>query len=113
MPLYKLTEKRLKKRQREDEDGITELKVKMRAMGEEIGDSEDEMDSESDDSEEEGSEDDEEESGEEAAGEISESDDMEEDEEEEGEEESGNDEDEDGRQSISSPAPTAPIYLSI
>ncbi|WVO20577.1 uncharacterized protein IAS62_001875 [Cryptococcus decagattii] len=95
MPLYKLTEKRLKKRQREDEDGVTELKAKMRAMGEEIGDSEDEMDSESDDSEEEGSEDDEEDSGEEAAGEISGSDDMEEDEEEEGEEESGSDEDED------------------
>lgn len=115
MPLYKLTEKRLKKRQREDEDGITELKAKMRAMGEEIGDSEDEMDSESDDSEEEGSEDDEEEPGEEAAGEISESDDMEEDEEEEGEEESGSDEDEDEDEDgpipmTPSEALTVPIY---
>ncbi|KIY37137.1 hypothetical protein I305_00231 [Cryptococcus gattii E566] len=115
MPLYKLTEKRLKKRQREDEDGITELKAKMRAMGEEIGDSEDEMDSESDDSEEEGSEDDEEESGEEAAGEISGSDDMEEDEEEEGEEESGSDEDEDEDEDgpipmTPSEALTIPIY---
>ncbi|KJE00846.1 hypothetical protein I311_05562 [Cryptococcus gattii NT-10] len=115
MPLYKLTEKRLKKRQREDEDGITELKAKMRAMGEEIGDSEDEMDSESDDSEEEGSEDDEEESGEEAAGEVSGSDDMEEDEEEEGEEESGSDEDEDEDEDgpipmTPSEALTVPIY---
>ncbi|KAL0253795.1 hypothetical protein I308_101172 [Cryptococcus tetragattii IND107] len=115
MPLYKLTEKRLKKRQREDEDGITELKAKMRAMGEEIGDSEDEMDSESDDSEEEGSEDDEEESVEESAGEISGSDDMEEDEEEGGEEESGSDEDEDEDEDgpipmTPSEALTVPIY---
>ncbi|WRT63156.1 uncharacterized protein IL334_000059 [Kwoniella shivajii] len=37
MPLYKLTEKRMKKRAREDEDGITELKAKMREMGEDSG----------------------------------------------------------------------------
>ncbi|KAK8844812.1 hypothetical protein IAR55_006662 [Kwoniella newhampshirensis] len=34
MPLYKLTEKRLKKREWEDETGITALKSKMREMGE-------------------------------------------------------------------------------
>ncbi|OXG28945.1 hypothetical protein C361_00599 [Cryptococcus neoformans Tu259-1] len=113
MPLYKLTEKRLKKRQREDETGITELKAKMRAMGEEVGDSEDEMDSESDDSEEE-SEDDEEESGEDAAGETSGSD--EEEVEEEGEDESGSDKDEDEDGPIPmtpSEALTVPIYTAI
>lgn len=98
MPLYKLTEKRLKKRQREDEAGITELKAKMRAMGDEVGDSEDEMDSESDDSEEE-SEDDEEETGEETAGETSGSDYEEEEAEEEEKNGSDEDEDENGRKS--------------
>ncbi|KAK4684772.1 hypothetical protein P7C73_g5395, partial [Tremellales sp. Uapishka_1] len=39
MPLYKLTSKRLEKRAREDELGITALKSKMREMGEEVGSS--------------------------------------------------------------------------
>ncbi|OCF60206.1 hypothetical protein L486_02886 [Kwoniella mangroviensis CBS 10435] len=40
MPLYKLTEKRMKKRAREDEDGITDLKAAMRDMGEDVDGSE-------------------------------------------------------------------------
>ncbi|KAK6904650.1 hypothetical protein I203_105466 [Kwoniella mangroviensis CBS 8507] len=40
MPLYKLTEKRMKKRAREDEDGITDLKAAMREMGEDVDGSE-------------------------------------------------------------------------
>ncbi|WWC97620.1 hypothetical protein V866_004504 [Kwoniella sp. B9012] len=42
MPLYKLTEKRMKKRAREDEDGITDLKAAMREMGEDVDGSESE-----------------------------------------------------------------------
>ncbi|ODN73670.1 hypothetical protein L202_07217 [Cryptococcus amylolentus CBS 6039] len=60
MPLFKLTSKRIEKRQREDELGITELKAKMREAGEEVPDSEDELSGEDSD-EEDGSDDDEEE----------------------------------------------------
>ncbi|WVF66790.1 hypothetical protein IAT40_001532 [Kwoniella sp. CBS 6097] len=37
MPLYKLTEKRMKKRAREDEQGITQIKAAMREMGDSAG----------------------------------------------------------------------------
>ncbi|ODN86815.1 hypothetical protein L198_07177 [Cryptococcus wingfieldii CBS 7118] len=56
MPLFKLTSKRIQKRQREDELGITELKAKMREAGEDVPDSEDELSGEDSD-EEDGSDD--------------------------------------------------------
>ncbi|TYJ53809.1 hypothetical protein B9479_005570 [Cryptococcus floricola] len=51
MPLFKLTSKRIQKRQREDELGITELKAKMREAGEDVPDSEDELSGEDSDEE--------------------------------------------------------------
>ncbi|WWC90236.1 uncharacterized protein L201_005169 [Kwoniella dendrophila CBS 6074] len=47
MPLYKLTEKRLKKRAREDENGITEIKSKMREMGKAVDSASEDDDDES------------------------------------------------------------------
>ncbi|WWC57538.1 uncharacterized protein I303_100070 [Kwoniella dejecticola CBS 10117] len=67
MPLYKLTERRMQKRAREDEDGITEIKAKMREMGENVdgseseGWSESESDTEDDENDDDDHEDDEEE----------------------------------------------------
>ncbi|WVW81215.1 hypothetical protein I302_103206 [Kwoniella bestiolae CBS 10118] len=70
MPLYKLTERRMKKKAREDEDGITRIKEAMREMGEDVdsasgsgseseGWSESESDSDDDEEDEEEEEDDE------------------------------------------------------
>ncbi|WVQ72181.1 hypothetical protein IAR50_001726 [Cryptococcus sp. DSM 104548] len=52
MPLFKLTSKRIQKRQMEDDLGITELKAKMREAGEEVPDSEDELSGEDSDEDE-------------------------------------------------------------
>ncbi|WWD22634.1 hypothetical protein CI109_107127 [Kwoniella shandongensis] len=82
MPLYKITEKRLKKREWEDETGITALKSKMREMGEGSASGSGEEWSDESDSES-GSDD-------EGAGSVSDDDD-----DDEGSEEEGDEEDED------------------
>nr|ODO04110.1 hypothetical protein L204_00465 [Cryptococcus depauperatus CBS 7855] len=46
MPLYKFTEKRLKKRELENELGITDIKDKMREMGQDVLSSDNDLDSE-------------------------------------------------------------------
>ncbi|WVR03107.1 hypothetical protein IAU60_000097 [Kwoniella sp. DSM 27419] len=76
MPLYKLTEKRMKKKAREDEDGITQLKAAMREMGDDV-DSGSEGWSESSDDEDD--EDDEEDEGDEGDGESDDDDEEEDD----------------------------------
>ncbi|WVQ94402.1 hypothetical protein IAU59_001481 [Kwoniella sp. CBS 9459] len=60
MPLYKLTEKRMKKRAREDEQGITQIKAAMREMGDSAGEETDTDESGSDGDEDEDEDEDEE-----------------------------------------------------